>query len=235
MLISSPLASAWSGSLAGLTASHNRGGMYLRQRSVPVNPNSTAQQAARTAMAQVVTAWGTLSAAQRTAWATYAANVPLVGPLGSPRQVSGQNMYARANVPRITATALDGTAAALARVDDAPTTFDVGTFTPVTMSIATSIFDINFDNSDDWANEDGAAMLIQFGPPVNPTINFFKAPFRYGITSIIEGDSVTPPTSPYNGVPAFAAVAGQKQFARITVTRADGRLSYSQIVSAIAT
>ena len=30
-----------SGSFGGLTASHNRGGQYLRQRSTPTNPNST--------------------------------------------------------------------------------------------------------------------------------------------------------------------------------------------------
>lgn len=235
MLVTSPIASAWSGSVAGLVGSHNAGGLYLRARTVPVNPNTTPQQQARSSLASIVAHWGSLTDSQREAWRTYAANVPLVGPLGNTRNVGGIGMYVRANVPRLTASLRDITPAALSRIDAAPTTFDLGSFTPVSMTISSSIFNISYNNSDAWANEDGAAMVLQFGRPVNPARLFYKAPFAYGLTSIIEGDSTTPPTSPYTGVPAFAAVVGQRQYCRATVLRADGRVSASQIVSAVAT
>ena len=38
-----------SGSLSGVTYSHNRGGAYTRNRSIPVNPNTVQQQAVRNA------------------------------------------------------------------------------------------------------------------------------------------------------------------------------------------
>jgi len=235
MLIKSPLASSWSGSVAGLVGSHNAGGLYLRARTIPVNPNTTPQQNARSSLSGIVGNWGALTDAQRQAWRVYSLNVPLVGPLGDPRNVGGIGMYVRSNVPRLTASLSDVTPTNLSRIDAAPTTFDMGSFTPASMSIASSIFNIAFDNTDAWANEDEAAMLIQFGRPVNPSRLFYKAPFRYGLTSIIAGDDSTPPTSPFTGVPAFAAVVGQRQYARLTVVRADGRVSASQIVSAVAT
>lgn len=228
MLIQSAVMTAGSGSLGGLTASHNAGGLYLRARVVPTNPNTAAQNVVRTAVADLVNLWqGTLTQVQRDAWDSYAAAVPLMGPLGSPRTVSGLNMYVRANVPRIQSGE--------PRVDDGPTILNLGSFTAVSVPIASAASDdlgFIFTNTDDWANEDDAAMLVYQGRPQNPTINFFRGPYR--LAGVVQGDGTTPPTSPAALTAPFTFSAGQKVFTRVVVSRADGRYSNTQYVSVIA-
>jgi len=218
MLIKSPVIAAGSGSIAGLTASHNKGGLYLRARTIPTNPGTTLQTAVRAAMASLSVLWqDTLTALQRLAWETYAENVPLINKLGDPINVTGLNMYIRSNVGRLQA--------GLPRVDDGPSTFNLGEYTAPSFSIDTASdeVDVTFDNTDAWANEDDSALLVYGSSPKDPTINFFKGP--YTLLDTIDGDSVTAPTSPAAIPLAQAIVAGQRNFFRIVVSRADGRLS----------
>jgi hypothetical protein len=207
-----------SGSVGGYTYSHNAGGQYIRQRSIPTDPNTSRQQAVRAIIGTLVNLWvNTLTSVQRAAWDVYAANVALLDVFGDPKYRSGINHYCRSNTPILQAS--------LARVDDGPTVYNTGDFTSPSIGIdaASDEIDVTFDNTDDWANEDGAAMLVYCSRPQNPSVNFFKGPYQYA--GKIEGDAVTPPTSPAAiGLP-FAAAAGQKVFARLIVVRADGRLS----------
>jgi len=211
-----------SGSLASMVFSHNRGGQYIRQRSIPTNPNTTFQQAIRSLVSSLTSRWmDTLTVAQRAAWDVYADLVPLLDALGEPRNVGGLGMYIRGNVARLQTDPTN-----LPRVDDGPTIFNLGSYTEPSVGNVTEAgqtFDVTFDNTDDWANEDEAAMVIYASRPQNPSINHFKGPYR--LTGEILGDSVTPPTSPDTQTTAFPFVAGQKMFFRTVVTRADGRTS----------
>lgn len=217
-----------SGSIGGVTASRNKGGMYMRGRAVPVNPNTPQQQTIRGAVASLSNLWSTLlTPAERDAWDVYAQNVLLPGPLGDPRQVSGLNMYTRSNTPRIQA--------GLPRVDAAPTTFDLGEYTAPSIGTivpASNTVPIVFDNTDDWANENDAAMLVFIGRPQNPSINYFKGPYQ--LADQIDGDATTAPTSPFAVVSNFPFASGNKIFALITVTRADGRYSSKTYLEGLA-
>lgn len=207
-----------SGSLGGTTFAHNKGGLYMRARSIPTNPSSAAQVQIRNAMSQMSTRWvETLTQAQRDAWDVYAENVTLTSKLGDQINVSGQNMFVRGNVPRVNA--------GLPVADNAPTVYDVGSFTDPSTAIDTANdeVDVTFTNTDDWANEDDAAMLVYASSVKNPTINYFRGP--YILVGQILGDSVTPPTSPAAIALPGPTVAGQRTFFRLNVTRADGRLS----------
>lgn len=219
MKFKSALLTDASGSIGGITASRNRGGLYLRARVVPVNPNTPFQQAIRGFVASLTSGWNdTLTIGQRAGWDTYANQVPLPDPLGDPRNVGGLAMYVRSNVPRLQA--------ALPRVDDAPIVFDLGTFTNPTFgtfAAATNDFAVTFDNTDAWANEDDSAMLVLGSRPQNASINFFKGPYRFA--DLIAGDATTAPTSPATIVNPFAFEAAQQIFVQIRITRADGRLS----------
>lgn len=209
-----------SGSIGGTTFSHNRGGQYIRARVIPVNPGSVFQQAVRGYVAQLTSLWQTvLTEAQRAAWDNYADLVPLPNALGDPHNVGGLAMYVRSNVPRLQA--------ALPRVDAGPVVFNLGPFTmPAIASItAPTALSLTFDNTDAWANEDDAAMLVYGSRGMNDSINYFKGPYRFA--DKIDGDAVTPPTSPAAIVMPFPLVASQKAFVRVRVSRADGRLSSS--------
>lgn len=220
MLFKSGVIASASGSAGGYTFSHNRGGMYIRNRSIPTNPGSVFQQAVRDAVISLTAKWGELlTIAQRTAWEVYADAVPLPNALGDPRVIPGMAMYVRSNVPRIQ----NG----LPRVDDAPTLFNLGDVTgpsydglvpPLAVTIA-------FDPTDDWANEDDSAMLVYISPPKMQSINYYKGPYR--LAGKIDGDVSIPPTSPAAIVSPFtySAANPQRSFAQIRVSRADGRLS----------
>ncbi|MGD9153867.1 MAG: hypothetical protein PVG30_09545 [Gammaproteobacteria bacterium] len=219
MKFKSPVYSQASGSIAGITYSHNRGGMYTRQRVVPTNPASEYQSAVRSYVAALVAAWSSvLSDAQRAAWDLYAESVELPDTLGDTRNVGGVGMYVRSNVPRLQA--------GLTRVDDGPTVFslpEVANIALASASEASQELSVTFLNTDDWAGEDGAALLVYVSRPANPGVNFFKGPYR--LAAVIEGDSGTPPTSPTAVTAPFAITAAQKVFAKFNITRADGRYS----------
>lgn len=219
MLIKSGIMTQGSGSLGGITASHNKGGMYLRARAIPTDPASAYQTVMRQYMAQLANLWvNTLTADQRAAWETYAVNVTVPNALGDQINLSGLNHYVRSNLPRLQA--------GLVRVDDGPVVYNLGDFTTPGSFAGTDTGDLlgfTFDNTDAWANEDDAAMLLLGSRQQNQTINYFKGPYRYA--GKVDGDSVAPPTSPASIASAFAIDAGTKVFGLWRVSRADGRLS----------
>lgn len=238
MLFKGLLATSLSGSIDGITASHNAGGAYFRARTVPTDPNSPAQQAVKAAMGTLSNRWeAVLTVAQRAAWASYAANVPLTNRLGDPINVSGLAMYVRSNLPRIVA---DPGLLALPIVDDGPTTFTLGQ-TPTnlvpTPAAAASTISVAFTDvlgQNAWIGEDEAALIVQASRAQNDTIEFFKAPFRFATAFL--GNTAIPLTSPQVATNGFGEVyvAGQKVFIRARATFADGRLSDSVIAAGIA-
>jgi len=227
VLYKSPLLSSASGSVAGNVFSRNAGGNYVRARAKPTNPNTPAQQAVRDAMRQLVNAWtNMLTDPQREAWNTYAFNTPTLNRLGDETTKTGQQMYIRGNIARIQA--------GLTRSDDAPITFDLGDFTaPTTFTADASAGTISlpFTNTDVWANSTGNSMLVYMGRPQNPTRNFGKGPYQ--LLTKIDGDNMTPPTSPKVATSLFPLAAGQKVFLKINVTFGDGRFTGPSFVDNI--
>lgn len=86
-----------SGSLAGITASHNRFGQYRRTRATPVNPNTAFQADARNTLAALSAAWRGLTDNQRAAWESFALSHPRTDSLGQSVTLSGHQMYVSVN------------------------------------------------------------------------------------------------------------------------------------------
>lgn len=229
MIFKSPLLSQASGSLAGSVFSHNQGGMYMRARATPTNPNTAPQQAVRDAMRNAVFAWSnTLNDLQRETWNTYAFNTPTFNRLGEATHKTGQQMFIRGYVPRAQA--------ALAPPTEGPASFDLGDFTPPTTLIAdvsAQTISFVFDPGDEWATEDLAALLVYMGRPQNATRIYGKGPYQ--LLSLVLGDSGAPPTSPHTAATLFPFSLGQRIFLKWTATRGDGRLSSPTLGSVIAT
>ena len=218
MLIKSGLVTQVSGSFGGMTGSHNRGGIYLRARTIPVNPSTIFQVELRAIFGSLVERWNnTLTQLQRDAWEIYASLVPLTGPLGDPVTVSGQNMFVRTNTPRGQAL--------VTTIDDSPTQNDLGDSGLIRVGNALAAgdaFDISFDNTRAWANLTDGHAMIYIGRPQNATINYFRGPYRF--VGTIDGAAI-PPTSPATFTNPFPQAVGQRVFARIRTATADGRLS----------
>ena len=209
-----------SGSLAGVTYSHNRGGQYMRARAVPVNPNTLQQQAVRNYMAARSAAWGSvLTQAQRDSWEAYADQVLLADALGEPRKATGLNHYVRCNVPRMQA------AMAGSPLQVGPATFDLGSYTNPVLGVvdaSDATASIAYTNTDAWAIAVGGAMLVYASAGQSPACAYFKGPYRYAGKVL---GAVVPPTSPYACPLPFAVQAGQRVFVKLSFIQVDGRLS----------
>jgi hypothetical protein len=89
----SALVSEFSGAQGSTVASHNRFGPYLRNRTIPVDPNSAGQQTYRTILKTASAAWRSLTDVQRAAWAATAATIIRVDSLGRNYYMTGHQFF----------------------------------------------------------------------------------------------------------------------------------------------
>lgn len=226
-LFTTTIAGAISGSIGGITFSHNKGGAYMRSKVIGTNPNTSFQQVVRQAMGDLANIWANvLTTAQRNSWNTYASLVPVPSKLGGVHIISGIAHFLRSNVPRRQA---DPAGVVLTVATTAPTINDVGEMqvTSGIVTVPSATVQIAYPAGQDWANETGSAMLIYTGRQQNPSINFFKGPFS--LAGAIFGVTGTPVASPQNVTSRFTYSAAKGWF-RAQVTRADGRLSFPVIL-----
>ena len=221
MLFKPTIGTDLSGKIGGIVASHNAGGAYFRVASIPTNPNTLQQQAVRSIVGSLTVGWNdTLTPAQRTSWEVYATNVTLTNRIGEQQNVSGLAMYVRSNTARMQVGE--------ARIDDAPTTFNLGLFDRALAGGVTEAgqsVDIDFGADlpiGTWKNLLGSFLLVYVSRPQNPGVTFFKGPYR--VAGVLAGDPV-PPVSPFTVPVPFPIVAGQRLFTRSVVTYVDGRFT----------
>lgn len=231
-----------SGSLAGLTASHNRGGQYFRQRSTPTDPNTSRQQAVKGVFNGLVQAWNSvLTALQRQAWKDWADATPTTDALGDVLVLTGQQAYIAANTPRVQA-AQSGLTTTLVRVDTAPVVYDTGE--PVsavgTVEEAAGAFDAVCTLA---APASAAAVaLLYWGRPVNEGRTFYKGPFQLAAQTAVTAaataatfedvDTADPAEWQAEAIP----VIGERRPVRLIVCYEDGRTSgrYIDFVTPVA-
>ncbi len=215
-----------SGSSGGTTWSRNRFGAYVRNRSVPVNPNTDRQVAVRNAVRSITIAWqNTLTQTQRDAWEVYASNIPWQNKLGQSVTLTGLNHYLRSNTPLVQ----NG----IARVDIAPVIFNLATAElalTATASEGTQDLTIDGDAGAAWIGEAGAWQFYFMGLPQNGAIKFFGGPYRQ-LTAV---PGAGPPPFPVVIAAAFPFAEGQRIWIRSRIARADGRLSEFAIFNFLA-
>ena len=224
MLIRSGMGMQLSGSVGGVTASRNSAGAYLRNRTVPVNPNSVRQQSVRSGFAAAAEKWRELTAAQREGWAGYATGTPLLNRLGESITLSGFAMYCRV--------------AAFIRSTNPSQSIDVSAPSQPGLSVlgVTNVLlqentgiTITIDTPDTLTN-----YIVAVGPSLSSGVSFPGGPVTaYAVGNDFAGDAgaAIEPTESFNryGLP----VAGQRRVVRIAAMSTDGRLSdvWRQIVT----
>lgn len=96
-----------SGSMNGITFSHNSGGSYIRNRSIPTNPGTDRQDQVRTALASIAATWqSVLTNEQRTAWRAFGQAVTVTNRLGDAIKLSGIAAFQRVNLFRVSTLGL---------------------------------------------------------------------------------------------------------------------------------
>lgn len=196
--------------LNGSVLSKNRFGNYIRNKTTPVNPQTTFQQNQRALLSAMSQAWAGITEAQRNGWRALAQTLPFTDIFGDAKILTGQMMFVKLNInlekigdaaisdaplkvaiPFVEATALVATVTA-------------GVLTDLDMTIAPGTIPAGFD------------LVAYATPPVNPGISFVKNQFRF--------IGVAP--APVAGVIDLAtlwnarfgsAVAGQRVFVRLAL------------------
>jgi len=212
-----------SGSIGGTVFSRNRFGAYARPRTVPVDPGSARQVAARTRIAFLAEQWREtpVTEAMRIAWGVYAAGISAVNRLGEDITLTGFNAFIMGNSVKL----LNGSDF----VEDGPTEIGLPAQDPAfqpTLSAANGIT-VVFDDTFEWCDEDDAYLSIELGQPQSPSRNFFGGPYRFHAG--VAGDSVAAPTTPDGptAVTCWTLIQGQKVWCRARILREDGRVSHA--------
>lgn len=229
------MAGSMSGSMGGCTASHNKGGPYFRRRAVPTNPNTTRQQAIRTAMGAIANHWSTqLTEPELQAWRDYAANTPVTNTLGQTITLSGANIFARWNVVQQQLAIASGVPLTIQNA--APTTFNTGspitnvdsfsgvfTTPPGTVSVSYSVAGLASDDGD---------VLVYIAPPQTLGTRFYKGPYQLAaVDSITAADDagtigpITIATAWWSSTTPIAAWDGLQIPVKVRILYDDGRLS----------
>lgn len=174
-----------SGSMGNTTASHNSGGSYLRNRVIPVNPNTPAQSAIRTQFTSFSQNWRDLTQAEQNGWIQLAILDPTTDTQGNAITLSGQAYYVGFNSQRA--------AVGLARLDVAPAMTEV----PPAVLSAVNLFSGGGGTMDYSPTVDGGTIgnfqLIQMTAPLSNGINFVGRSLYKQITNLAGNDPVVPP------------------------------------------
>lgn len=155
------------GKLAGMVASKNRSGNFLRAKVTPINRQTSAQTLSRGRLAAFSSAWSaTLTEAQRNAWNNMAPNYPKTNVFGHSYNPTGKNLFVALNTN--------------ARL--------VGQNTLITdpslpESIPTPTVSFSNTTLAAWVIVGGGMSanyryLIRATPPMNAGVNFFKGKFK---------------------------------------------------------
>lgn len=193
-LIDSNFISNASGSVDGLTFSRNKGGLYIKKKSNPVNPNTPQQNVVRARLQSLANSYRSLSVSDRNAWADAAENYPVTNRLGKSKVLTGQQLYQKLNLQRLN-VGLAVITNPLAPVDlDAPV---IGTSS---LDLTSGIFSIGFSPDPIPAN---TKMLIEATAPLSSGVN---APSRSRFKRIDVIDAAA--SSPQDVTTAYEAVFG---------------------------
>lgn len=214
------------GSVGDETFGRNQGGLYVRARTTPANPNTQDQQDCRATITALSQRWsGTLTEQQRTTWREYAHQHPQPDRFGQLHLVNGYTRYIQINFHRYR---IDTEFA----FDDAP--FDPplhpATFT-FTAEATTDTITISLAFPEYGGGIQNLQVYAYAGHEVNAGRNFYNGPWRYKATNRFNTEWQT---NPWTFEHIAVITEGKKLFYRLVAQMRDhGELSSSYQTSTI--
>jgi hypothetical protein len=157
------IGTALSGSIGGVTASHNTYGGYFRKKVKPVNKKTAPQQAQRQNFATISKSWRLLTAAQQAAW--NATPETKTTRKGTSVALTGAASFAYVNVIR--------QAIGLPIINDPPTGGLPPGFTPPTVALD-PVAGISLTFAADGWNTDAGGVAISLAGPIPPGRTFSR-------------------------------------------------------------
>jgi hypothetical protein len=196
-----------SGSIGNTTFSRNRNGQYIRQRSIPTQPRTSAQINQRARLTTAAAAWRGLTAAQMASWTAFGNSFTVVNSLGQSNNLTGLQAYTKVN----TVNALNGDAQVSA--PPALPVFLPATVTGITVTAGTQLLEVSGTTP-----AAGTKFMIYASPQKSAGVSFVN---NYGwlatFTTATAGQFVV--TTPYSA--KFGTlVIGKKVFVKVVQSQA---------------
>lgn len=195
------------GKLGNGVFQRGRAGLTLRERVVPINPNTSAQVAVRANLTSLSKAWAGLTDSQRGQWDTAAASAEWTqkNTFGENFQLSGEQLYLKLNL------VIDFIGESRISVPPTKATFDSITLGALTATAGTPAFTVAYSGS----LSSDFQFMISASAQVSPGIMSSKS---VSFSNIINDTSATP----INILSAYSSkngtlVAGRKIFVRMEI------------------
>lgn len=196
--ILSPLISVGSGSVAGLTFTRTREHqVVIRQRTVPVNPNTEPQQHIRSAFALAVTTWEDIVQATRDLWEAYALTLSWKTKLGNSYTPTGRQVF----IQVYSYTKYLGALGVLpAFVRTTPGTEEAGLPVPglTRVDLAAPGTGFALQSINDFLHKIKYGVVL--GNPVSNATNFYKGPYDTATTVAFSNPAESTSTEEFTGL-----------------------------------
>lgn len=221
--IASVVASEIRGKVGTEVFSRNTFGAYSYTWAPRVDPNTALQQVTRISMIIANQYWMGIPETWRTAWQTYADNVPRANRVGKICRLTGRQVFLSTVLIRASAGQMFPTAS--------PTIYTRAKLRPPTYVPYLGAYIKVFYHLDDrWRTEDLGVLVVYSSPAQTDQVNYYKGPFRRIGTAA--GDPVSPPTMGYFR-PAWPPVPGRRRiYFRVRCVNRDNRTS-PDIITAV--
>lgn len=218
MLYRGVLATDLSGTLNGMVAARNRGGAYLREHVIPVDPETTRQVNCRDAFADLWGFWSaTFDQADRDLWETYARSHLRTGRIGHRRELVGWTAFCRQNYH--IAQYYQQFGGVLSLGTSPPTQAASFNILPYLTYSLESTYNVNFSDADTWRTDATNALLVYLSAPQPATRNFYKGPYQ--LAGAVFGDEFAPPSTPEPITHGVQPDPGQRVWYRIFAVSQD--------------
>lgn len=164
-----------SGKLGGQVFAKNRGGSYIRTKTTPLNPQTSAQMGVRGVFASISSGWSSLTEAGRQSFNNLVADYARTDVFGDTRNPSGKSLYQRLNQN----LAISGQAQITACV--LPSAVPFADFTEVILNYATDT--VQLTTAGDTT---GSQVVVWATPPLTAGTKFVKNKLRQ--IAVVAGD-----------------------------------------------
>lgn len=168
-----------SGKLGGQVFSKNRGGAYIRTKTTPLNPQTTAQMAIRGIFSSISSAWSGLSEESRQSFNNLVSSYARTDIFGDLRNPSGKNLFQRLNQNLV----ISGQAQIT--VCGQPQEVPFANLTGVTLDSNAGAIDLVTEGV-----TEGSKVVVWATPPLSAGTSFVKNKLRQ-IAVLNGGDAVT--------------------------------------------
>lgn len=214
------------GKLGGHVFTKTRSGATMRTKVTPVNPQTTAQAAARSRLGGMSQAWKGLTEAQRLAWNALASETAKTNIFGDQYFPTGKNLFTGLNANKLL---IGG-----AQMNDAPVLAEIPTIVGASVSVDVALSELDLSIYSSSAPEDEELVIEATRPMSAGRYNFDGS---YRIISTVADVDVIDPALEYSryvtkfGAPAIGSKIGFRfYFVNKTTGQQSPRFATSAIV-----